>query len=125
MIEKFFKKNSFHDGYITSIKYCREKDKVKMNIVQMYSEINIASLNETSFKQDDLVEIELNMENVSYVSLVEGDYSDYEIINVLYEQKNGEDILLYKLHIFGGYKEICIKGKNIRINAQINNKVHL
>ena len=124
MIETFLKKNSFHDGYITTMEYCRDSKSIKMNIVQLYSELNIAPSMEKKFDEDDLVEIELCMENVCYVSSTESNYSDYEIANVLYEQKDGEDILLYKLHTFGGYKEICIKGKDIRISAQINKKMN-
>lgn len=123
MIEKFIKTNSFHDGYITAMKYCKELQCVEMNIVQLYSELTIESSENSIFKQDDLVEIELCMENVNYVSWEEIDYSDYEIADVLYEQKEDEDILLYKLHTFGGYKEICIRGKNIKISAQINKKL--
>ena len=42
MIETFLKKNSFHDGYITTMEYCRDSKSIKMNIVQLYSELNIA-----------------------------------------------------------------------------------
>lgn len=125
MIEKFLKQNSFHDGYITSMKYCKEQECVKMNIVQLYSEINIEHLVEISFEEDDLVEIELNIGNVFYVSSMDSDYNDYEIVEVMYQQKEDEDILLYKLHMFGGYKEICIKGKKIRISAKINKKANI
>lgn len=121
MIVNFLKKNSFHDGYITTMKYCRESRRVTMNIVQLYSQLSIVPSME-KFEQDDLVEVELRIENVYDVSSAESDYSDYDIIDVRYEQKDDEDILLYQLHIWGGYKEIYIKGKNIRIGAQINKK---
>lgn len=121
----FLEKNSFHDGYITAIDYCRETKSVKMNIVQLWSELELELPEGVNIQQDDLVEVELYVENVCNVSVLEDDYSDYDIIKVQYDSYEGYDVLLFALHRFGGYEEIVLKGKNMRVYAQIIKGGHI
>ena len=118
MPEKFVSENSFHDSYITGINYDKNTGCLKMNLVQLYSELQLDNSLVEGLNPDDLVELELIIEGVNYISEVDFDYSEYEILNLLYSNENGCDELVFQLHIFSGYEEIYIKGNDIGLSAQ-------
>ena len=124
MVKQFLQENSFHDAYVVAMRYYKEFERVRMNVVQLYSEISVPCAVKEEIAQDDLVEIELYVQNVYYVDFGENNYFDYEIIDIVYEQKNEGDILLFKLHMYEDYREFCIKGKKIKISGQIVKKVY-
>jgi hypothetical protein len=119
LLDNFVKENSFHDSFIVKAKYDLQEKILSIGLVQLFSELSIKSEIDIDIKPDDQVEVEIQLEGIEYISQDIINLEDNEIYSVDYGIIGKYDILMIQLLDEGLYKEIYIRGCNIRINAKI------
>lgn len=123
-VKEFFDNNSLHDSYIISSGYISEEHILKINIVQLYSELTIK--NETSIElgPDDQVELELLFKGIIHLGSDMNEVEAFEITGSGSGKINNYDIIMFQMYDEKQkYREAYIRGQNIEVKIKIIGKV--
>ncbi len=119
LIEDFIKKNSFHDSSIEKVKYNKHEETLSVRIVQLFSELSIENETGVKITPDDIVEVDIQLEGIKYISQDMSLTEDNEIYYVKKGVIGESDIIMIQLEINDEYSEIYIRGNNITVKATI------
>ncbi len=121
-IKDFIQNNSLHDSFIINADYIPDNKILKLNIVQLFSELSTNNVLNDKYNPDDQVEVEIIFSNIKYQCPGDISFIGYEILSLESGKINNYDIILIQMITENDYREIYLRGENINIICNIIKK---